>query len=331
MLRQTAYRTGMLSAVRMPVRHALTVLMFHRVLDPRDPDYLQADPVYTVSTPLFDELLGFLARHYFVVRLQQVLDAVDRRQTLPPHAVLITFDDGWADNIRYAAPLLRKHRMPAAVFVATEAVQLASFTWWQEQVFTLGRTGALSDWLDQDDRRGQILGEAAKGADDPLQVVTGLALLDTPARDGFVASLPHTARKSRMIMNADELRGLAALDIAVAVHGHRHVPLTALPDPAKELADCRRILADLTAGGGVTAAMACPHGRYDAGVLTAAWTLGFKLAFTSDPVLNRTEHGMLTPNRPLGRIPVIEAHIQAARHRLDPAAAARWLWSRECR
>jgi hypothetical protein len=90
-------------------------------------------------------------------------------------------------------------------------------------------------------------------------------------------------------------------------------------------------LDDLTAGVAVTTAMTCPHGRYDARVLAAAWGLGFRLIFTSDKVLNRTQHGVLAPFQALGRIPVIEAHIQARRHRLDPAAAARWLWARECR
>jgi hypothetical protein len=134
-----------------------------------------------------------------------------------------------------------------------------------------------------------------------------------------------------MMMDAAELRSLPASDISVGVHGHRHIPLTELSDPAKELADCRCGLDELTAGSAVTTAMTCPHGRYDARVLAAAWALGFKLAFTSDKVLNKTEHGMLNQLRPLGRIPVIQAHIQAAQHRLDPAAAARWLWAREYR
>ncbi len=330
-LRQAAYRTGVLSATRISVRHALTVLMFHRVMDPRDPDYVHADPLYTVSTPVFHELLEFVARHYTAVRLQQVLDAVDGRRALPEHALLITFDDGWADNIRYAVPLLRTHGIPAAVFVATEAVQSASSTWWQEEVFTLGRTGCLAGWLSGGDRRRQIIGELANGTDDALQVVTRLALMHPQARADLLASLPQHVSRSRMMMDADELCRLAGSDIAVAVHGHRHVPLTDLSDLAEELTNARRVLTDLTAQAAVTTALACPHGRYDARVLAAARELGFRLVFTSDKVLNMTEHGMLTRVRPLGRIPVIEAHIQAGRHRLDAAAVARWLWSRDCR
>jgi peptidoglycan/xylan/chitin deacetylase (PgdA/CDA1 family) len=330
-LRNAAYRTGALSLPRSLMRHALTVLMFHRVMDPADPDYAQADPLYTVSAPLFDELLQFFAGHYSAVRLQQVLDAADGKRPLPGHALLITFDDGWADNSRYAAPLLRAHGIPAAVFVAADAVQSATCSWWQEEVFRLGRTGALQDWLNQGNIRRHVSGTSASGTDDALEVVTRLALMHEDDRAGILASLPGRTSHRRMMMDATELRSLADFDIAVGVHGYRHVPLTDLADAAEELAEAQRAVADLTAGIAVTAALACPHGRYDAGVLAAAQELGFRLVFTSDKVLNMTEQGMLTRMRPLGRIPVIEAHICTTQHRLDTAAAARWLWSRECR
>jgi len=58
--------------------------------------------------------------------------------------------------------------------------------------------------------------------------------------------------------------------------------------------------------------------------------VGIKLVFTSDKLLNATENGMLTRARPLGRIGINEAHVTSAPFRLDPAAAARWLWPREC-
>lgn len=126
LLRQAAYRSGMLSLSRSGVRHALTVVMFHRVIDPGDADFAQADPVYTVSAPLFEQLRGFFRDHYAVVDIGHVLDAADGVRKLPEHALLITFDDGWADNLHYAAPLLRARGMPSVIFVAAEAVQADS-------------------------------------------------------------------------------------------------------------------------------------------------------------------------------------------------------------
>lgn len=331
LLRQAAYRTGILSMPRISVRHALTAVMFHRVIDPSDPDFSQADPVYTVSAPLFEQLLDFFDDHYTVVDIHHVQDASEGTSALPDHALLITFDDGWADNLRYAAPLLKARGMPAVIFVAAEAVLANSSAWWQEEVFAVGRAGGLADWLSQDRNRARIMGVEPNGdEDDPVDVVTRLAMLDAAQRERVLKALPRQPCHARMMLDSDELRRLADFGIAVGLHGYRHVPLTGLDDVASELANARDALATLTEGAAVTAALGCPHGRYDDRVISAARSAGIKLVFTSDKLLNATKHGMLTPARPFGRIGIAAAHIEAAPHRLDPAAAARWLWPRDC-
>jgi peptidoglycan/xylan/chitin deacetylase (PgdA/CDA1 family) len=332
LLRQTAYRTGVLSMARAGVRHALTGVMFHRVMDPSDPDFAQADPVYTVSAPLFEQLLGFFHDHYAVVDIHQVLDASYGIRALPDHALLITFDDGWADNLRYAAPLLKARDMPAVIFVAAEAVQASSPAWWQEEVFAVSRSGGLAGWLAQHRNRARIMGTVSNGtADDAVDVVTRLALMDAGARESILASLPRQTCHARMMLNATELRRLTDFGIAVGLHGYRHVPLTSLTDAAAELANAREALAGLSAGAAVTTALGCPHGRYDDKVLAAARAVGIKLVFTSDRLLNATEQGMLGHARPLGRIGITAAQIESVPNCLDPAAASRWLWPRDCR
>ena len=329
LLRQGAYRSGMLSLSRSGVRHALTVVMFHRVIDPGDADFAQADPVYTVSAPLFEQLLGFFRDHYVVVDIGHVLDAADGVRKLPEHALLITFDDGWADNLHYAAPLLRARGMPSVIFVAAEAVQADSDAWWQEDVFALGRAGRLDAWLASDRNRERILAATPHGT--PLDVVTGLALMASDARASILATLPRNPCHARMMMNGAELCRLGEYGIAVGLHGDRHVPLTSVTDVAAELTNARDALARLTEGAAVTTTLGCPHGRYDDRVLSAAQNIGIRLVFTSDKLLNATQQGMLAHRRPLGRLGIIAAHLEVAPHRLDPAAAARWLWPRERR
>ena len=318
LLRQAAFRSGVLSLARYGVRRALTAVMFHRVIDPSDPDFALADPVYTVSAPLFEQLLGFFHDHYAVVDIHSVMNAYEGSRGLPDHALLITFDDGWADNLRYAAPLLRARAMPAVIFVAAEAVAADTMTWWQEDVFAANRFG----WNSQDRSSGN--------ADDPVGLVTRLALMDEKERDRLLERLPRQPCHARMMLTANELRCLADFGIDVGLHGYRHVPLVGLDDVASELADARDAIATMTADTAVTAALGCPHGRYDDKVVAAARSVGIKLVFTSDKRLNATRQGMLTPMRPLGRIGIAAEHIQAAPHRLDPAAAARWLWPRDC-
>lgn len=102
-----------LALLAWPCRPALTILIFHRVLSTVDP-LRPGEP----DTERFDRLMRFLARNFCVLPLA---DAVERLSTgrLPRRACCITFDDGYADNLTNALPVLQRHRLPATVFVAT--------------------------------------------------------------------------------------------------------------------------------------------------------------------------------------------------------------------
>src|SRR5436305_12728994 len=54
---------------------------------------------------------------YTVVSLDDVIAHYLERKPLPPRAVLITFDDGYLDNLENAVPILRRHGYPAVLFV----------------------------------------------------------------------------------------------------------------------------------------------------------------------------------------------------------------------
>jgi peptidoglycan/xylan/chitin deacetylase (PgdA/CDA1 family) len=91
----------------------LSILAFHRVL--RESDSLFAD---VPDARRFAQILTWLKGWFNVLPLD---DAVQRlsRGALPERAAAITFDDGYADNVTVALPVLREHGMPATFFVAT--------------------------------------------------------------------------------------------------------------------------------------------------------------------------------------------------------------------
>ena len=89
----------------------LRVLMYHKVND------LPGNRM-SMPTGLFDEQMAQLKElGYRVVDLDAVLDHYGAGTPLPEQAVLITFDDGYRDNLVNAAPILRKHGYPAVQFV----------------------------------------------------------------------------------------------------------------------------------------------------------------------------------------------------------------------
>ncbi len=90
---------------------SLRVLMYHKVND------LPANPL-TMPVSLFDEQMDQLRElDYTVVNLQAVLDHYVGDRALPERAVLITFDDGYHDNLDNAARVLKKYGYPGVLFV----------------------------------------------------------------------------------------------------------------------------------------------------------------------------------------------------------------------
>ena len=329
LLRTASYRSGALSLARTRLRRALTVVMLHRVMDPADPDFAQADPEFTLSTSLFDQLLGFFVRHYAVVSLDDVMRAREGVRPLPDHALLITFDDGWADNLRYAAPLLKERGLPAAIFAAAEPILSASKAWWQEQVFAAARAGVLDDWLANHADRDSLAmtGNNSAGA---LALVVRLGRMAEPERSAMLAGLPAAPCQARMMLEPKELLQLAAYGIALGIHGFTHLPLTEIADVEGDLGRARAAIAASSAGTAVTEALSLPHSRCNDAVIAAASAAGIKLIFTGDMNLERTSGGMLPPRPTLGRINIKGSYMARGRDRdrLDPAAAARWLWDR---
>jgi peptidoglycan/xylan/chitin deacetylase (PgdA/CDA1 family) len=105
---ETVAGTGALDG---DAERTLRVLMYHKVND------LRPNPT-TVSTDVFAEQMALLGElSYTPVSLAQVRDHYVDGAPLPAGAVLITFDDGYRDNLENALPILRRHGYPAVIFV----------------------------------------------------------------------------------------------------------------------------------------------------------------------------------------------------------------------
>jgi len=90
---------------------SLRVLMYHKVND------LPGNRM-SMPTSLFDEQMAQLRElGYRVVDLDAVLAHYLEAAPLPEGAVLITFDDGYRDNLSNAAPVLHRHGYAAVQFV----------------------------------------------------------------------------------------------------------------------------------------------------------------------------------------------------------------------
>lgn len=323
-VRDLAYAAGALG-LRHRVRHAatLTVVMFHRITAPGSPAAARADPAYAMPAPLFAACLRFFRRHYAVVGLRQVTASLDGGAALPERALLITFDDGWTDNLEVALPLLRREGLPASVFVAADVLEQPVPWWWQEillRALREGRADYPALW-------------AAAGSGTPpdgpagareLALLLRYAALHQAGRLRLLAGFAiDAAPEGRHMIDAGGLAALEAAGIGLGAHGAAHLPLSMMDDPAADLARARAALPGCDV-------LSVPHGRYDAATLAAARAAGYRLVFTSDACLNPAPRG-----RPaaalLGRVPVDAHAVTDAAGAFAPSRLATWLFHRPVR
>ena len=100
------------------------VLAYHRVTTvAHDPHRLAVTPAH------FAEHLDVITSQGVPMTLEAMVAAA-QQGALPRRAVAVTFDDGYADNLQCAAPLLARAKVPATVFISTSACENGHQFWW---------------------------------------------------------------------------------------------------------------------------------------------------------------------------------------------------------
>ncbi|NOX75839.1 MAG: polysaccharide deacetylase family protein [Gammaproteobacteria bacterium] len=91
----------------------LLILFYHRV-------HAHADPLRPcdVDADTFDWQMEVLARYFTPLALGNAMELL-RQGKLPANAVCVTFDDGYADNLEVALPILQRRAVPATFFLTT--------------------------------------------------------------------------------------------------------------------------------------------------------------------------------------------------------------------
>jgi peptidoglycan/xylan/chitin deacetylase (PgdA/CDA1 family) len=110
------------------------ILAYHRVNEDEER--------YSVSPQQFSEQMQFLQQHgYTAISMAEMADAFSGGRKLPPKPIVITFDDGYSDNLVTALPILEKYGMKATIFIIAGSVGQPDYLSW-EQAAELLRRGA---------------------------------------------------------------------------------------------------------------------------------------------------------------------------------------------
>jgi len=108
------------------------MLGYHSISDSLNSILLQNDIYKHLSVPaaVFEKQLMFLQKHnYTFLRFSDLRNIREGKQAMPNRPVLLYFDDGYKDNYLNAYPILKKHGIPATLFVATDCIDKKRLLW----------------------------------------------------------------------------------------------------------------------------------------------------------------------------------------------------------
>jgi peptidoglycan/xylan/chitin deacetylase (PgdA/CDA1 family) len=202
------------------------ILGYHRVAEPsRDPFGMCVSPAH------FAEHLEVLRQFTFPVSLSHVVGHAQSGQ-LPRRAVVITFDDGYRDNLDAARPLLEEYEVPATIFVATGC--LGAAFWWDELEALVYAPESLPETLSFSVGKSSFQWHAERDSRLPLlhALYGWLLSLDVGARNTVLAQMRMwtNAPLGSLLMTPQEVRTITECDLLeIGAHTVSHPVLDKLP------------------------------------------------------------------------------------------------------
>lgn len=92
----------------------LYISMYHYTRDLKHSRYPE---IKGLDVNLFREQIAFIKSNFNIVTMEQVLEAISTKEKLPEKALLLTFDDGYADNYTVAMPVLEEYGVQGSFFI----------------------------------------------------------------------------------------------------------------------------------------------------------------------------------------------------------------------
>jgi peptidoglycan/xylan/chitin deacetylase (PgdA/CDA1 family) len=249
-IKKSLLASGAMSLAGKLKGSGVAILMYHSVMD--DP-LRESQTLGRIvhSTDVFAGQMELLAREYVPVTLDEVLAAVANGNPVRPRSVVVTFDDGYADNHDIAMPILNRVGVPATFYITVDCVETGALPWPSRLRHAFYTTKNIS-WNDSD-KTSWPLADMAQRDQAFLKASDLCAPLAGPAQEEFIRYIERTLDvgpaqpAQRLMMTWDEVRGLARNGHIVGSHTLTH-PNMAYVDEASartELSESKRRLEEI--------------------------------------------------------------------------------------
>jgi peptidoglycan/xylan/chitin deacetylase (PgdA/CDA1 family) len=266
------------------------ILSYHRILPQGCDDIAFIQPGMYVTSETFERQMEFISSHYHLINLEEGVKSCHLK-----NACMITFDDGWADNYKHAFPILKKHGIPATIFLVTNMIDTNKWPWPDRICYYIHSIPLVSfvdifrSSLRKMGRESyNIIGSSWNKWIISEMVLEYLKRLDSQALCSIMADLDFNfaqykekLSQKRPWLNWDEISEMAQHGISYGSHTHNHMILNQIPisEARRELVLSKEILGEKI---GKPVTMFCyPNGNYNTALMRLVEECGYEIAVTT--------------------------------------------------
>jgi peptidoglycan/xylan/chitin deacetylase (PgdA/CDA1 family) len=300
-------------------RNEICVIGLHRVLTDAQREHVNSLDSIVIREETFARVLQYLGRHFEVISLGTFLKPLREGSTSEKPQCLITFDDGWRDNLTTALPILKQHAMPAVVFVVTSFIEERR-TFWVERLRRIWRDPQLRIRIQSD----LAAADSSLGTELHLEdLVERLKHMPAARRDGLLEpalrlSTPGSTCDGDEMFTWEEAALMQQGGVDIESHTASHPLLVYESDETivHELALSKRTLEEKLQKK--VRAFAYPNGTWDKRVRDLVEKAGYECAF----IIRRGWHVQGADPFAIRRTTLYEGKLAGLNGKFSPAVLA---------
>ncbi len=123
-----------------PDSGCLRILAYHRVWDEAPETFAFDEELISASSEDFHRQMSWAKRHFEILSFADLHVCAQENRPWPRRALIVTFDDGYADNYTHAFPILKELNLPATIFLSTSYIEAPRLFWWDLIAYCVKQT-----------------------------------------------------------------------------------------------------------------------------------------------------------------------------------------------
>jgi peptidoglycan/xylan/chitin deacetylase (PgdA/CDA1 family) len=226
--------------------HHPVIMRYHSV---SQGNHLVSDGI-TVPPGVFEQQVCYFAKHFRPILMDTLIDCVQNRRPFPENAILLTFDDGYADNYQ-AARILKKYGMTGIFYITAGCIESEERFWVGEIHHLLGKTTKNRVRLRVRDKVFEPFLSDSTRVEAIRRLTQLIKTVDVATRENIREQLRKQlddvpALENNLMLTWQQLSEMVAMGMEIGGHTmtHCNLPSATKEEAWNEVLQCRVLLED---------------------------------------------------------------------------------------